>query len=51
MTDIKEKAEYLISSFLDYPSVYMGGPSKMHRDKAIMIINMLEKAGIVLVNK
>ena len=38
----------MIASMIDHPSVYMGGPSINSRRKAVNIIEMLKKEGLLL---
>jgi hypothetical protein len=47
-TEILEPRVHIIASTLDYPSVYMGGPSKQSIQKAERIIAALEREGYVL---
>ena len=42
-----EILESTMASIMDYPSVYMGGPSHHSRQKAIKIIKMLKEEGLL----
>lgn len=42
-----EILERMIASKIDHPSVYMGGPSVNSRKKAVKIIEMLKKEGLL----